>query len=66
MTLPLHADPVPLLVDDTGAIRVGHSRVTLDVLLEYWRMGMKPEEIARYESEATIDEIHKILVKNKS
>jgi hypothetical protein len=34
MTITLHADPVPLRVDDTGAIRVGQSRVTLDVLLQ--------------------------------
>ena len=47
MTISLHADPVPLHVDETGAIRVGQSRVTLDVLLQYWRLGMKPEEIAR-------------------
>jgi uncharacterized protein (DUF433 family) len=47
MTLTLHPDPVPLRVDDTGAIRVGQSRVTIDVLLQYWRLGMKPEEVAR-------------------
>ena len=43
MTITLHADPVPLRVDDTGTIRVGQSRVTLDVLLQYWRTGMKPD-----------------------
>src|SRR5437773_6956695 len=47
MTITLHADPVPLRVDGMGTIRVGQSRVTLDVLLQYWRLGMKPEEIAR-------------------
>jgi len=47
MGMTLHADPVPLRVDETGAIRVGQSRVTLDVLLQYWRMGMKLEEIAQ-------------------
>jgi uncharacterized protein (DUF433 family) len=47
MNLTLHADPVPLRLDETGALRVGQSRVTLDVLLQYWRMGMRPEEIAR-------------------
>jgi uncharacterized protein (DUF433 family) len=47
MTMTLHTDPMPLRVDDTGTIRVGKSRVTLDVFLHYARMGMKPEEIAR-------------------
>jgi uncharacterized protein (DUF433 family) len=47
MTVTLHVDPVPLRLDDTGALRVGESRVTLDVLLQYARLGMKPEDIAR-------------------
>jgi len=61
MTLTLHADPVPLRVDDTGAVRVGQSRVTLDVLLQYWRMGMKPEEIARGLDTLTLAEVHGAL-----
>jgi uncharacterized protein (DUF433 family) len=61
MTLTLHTDPVPLRVDDTGAIRVGESRVTLDVLLQYWRLGMKPEEIARGLDTLTLADIHGAL-----
>jgi uncharacterized protein (DUF433 family) len=47
MTIPLHADPVPLRVDETGTIRVGSSRVTLDVLLADYLSGQSPEEIVR-------------------
>src|SRR5438552_16702315 len=47
VTITLHADPVPLRVDDTGTIRIGSSRVTLDVLLADYRKGMSPEEIVR-------------------
>lgn len=61
MTMTLHSDPVPLRVDDTGAIRVGESRVTLDVLLQYWRMGMKPEEIARGLDTVCLADIHGAL-----
>src|SRR5712691_5316545 len=61
MTITLHADPVPLRVDDTGAIRVGESRVTLDVLLQYWRQGMKPEEIARGLDTLTLANVHGAL-----
>jgi len=46
MSLTLHADAIPLRVDETGAIRIANSRITLDVLVQYWRLGMKPEEIA--------------------
>jgi uncharacterized protein (DUF433 family) len=61
MTITLHADPVPLRVDDTGTIRVGQSRVTLDVLLQYWRQGMKPEEIARGLDTLTLADVHGAL-----
>src|SRR5580692_10528737 len=61
MTITLHADPVPLRVDDTGAIRVGQSRVTLDVLLQYWRLGMKPEDIARGLDTLTLADVHGAL-----
>jgi uncharacterized protein (DUF433 family) len=61
MSITLHADPVPLRVDDTGTIRVGNSRVTLDVLLQYWRMGMRPEEIARGLDTLTLADVHGAL-----
>src|SRR6266436_6663268 len=57
-SIPPHTDPLPLRVDDSGAIRVGQSRVTLDVLLQYWRMGMKPEEIARGLDTLTLADVH--------
>jgi len=35
---------VPLRVDETGTIRVGNTRITLDVLLGYLLGGVKPEQ----------------------
>lgn len=61
MTITLHADPVPLRIDDTGTIRVGSSRVTLDVLLQYWRTGMTPEEIARGLDTINLADVHGAL-----
>jgi uncharacterized protein (DUF433 family) len=61
MSITLHADPVPLRVDETSAIRVGQSRVSLDVLLQYWRMGMKPEEIARGLDTLSLADVHGAL-----
>jgi uncharacterized protein (DUF433 family) len=46
VNLEIQADPVPLHVDDTGTIRIGQSRVTLDVLLTFHRQGMSPETLA--------------------
>jgi uncharacterized protein (DUF433 family) len=45
VSITIHADPVPLRVDEAGAIRVGQTRVTLDVLLADHRRGMTPEQI---------------------
>jgi uncharacterized protein (DUF433 family) len=61
MSLTLHADPAPLRLDDTGSLRVGQSRVTLDVLLQYWRLGMKAEEIARGLDTLTLADVHGAL-----
>lgn len=41
----LHADPLPLRLDETGSIRIGRSRVTLDVLLADFLSGKSPEQI---------------------
>ena len=61
MTITLHTDPAPLRVDETGAIRIGESRVTLDVLLEYLQTGMTPEEIARGLDSLTLADVHGAL-----
>jgi uncharacterized protein (DUF433 family) len=61
MTITLHADPVPLRVDDSGAIRVGESRVTLDALLQYWHLGMKPAEIAKGLDTLALADVHGAL-----
>lgn len=42
----IQADPIPLTVDDQGTVRVGNSRVTLDVVLAEHRKGASPEAIA--------------------
>jgi uncharacterized protein (DUF433 family) len=46
MSISIHADPVPLRVDESGSIRVGQSRITLDVLLDYYQQGVSPEQLA--------------------
>src|SRR5437868_5461938 len=60
--LPLHADRPPLRVDEGGAVRVGNSRITLDLIVEQYENGMTPEDLVRAQdalSEGTPD--HKIL-----
>ncbi len=45
--LPMHAEHPPFRVDEGGAIRVGKSRISLDLLVEQYENGMVPEDMAR-------------------
>ena len=45
--LPLHTEAPPLRVDDAGAVRVGTSRLTLDLVVEQYENGMTPEDMVR-------------------
>ena len=45
--LPLHAESPPLRVDEGGAVRVGKSRVSLDLVVEQYENGMTPEDLVR-------------------
>jgi uncharacterized protein (DUF433 family) len=45
MTPTIEAEPVPLRADERGALRVGDSRVTLDVLINEYEEGADPEGI---------------------
>jgi uncharacterized protein (DUF433 family) len=48
-------------VDDDGTIRVGSSRVTLDVLLADYKSGMTAEEIAQQLDTLSLAEVHGAL-----
>src|SRR5246127_4449354 len=45
--LPLHAELPPLRVDEGGAVRVGKSRISLDLIVEQYENGMTPEAMVR-------------------
>jgi uncharacterized protein (DUF433 family) len=45
MTLQIATAPVPLRVDEGGVVRVGDTRVTLDVLVHRFWQGDTPEQI---------------------
>ncbi len=54
--LPLHAERPPLRVVEGGAVRVGNSRVSLDVVVEQYENGMTPEDMVRaYDTLALAD-----------
>ncbi len=45
-------------VDETGTIRIGPSRVTLDVLLADYRNGMTPKEIVQQMDKLDLADVH--------
>jgi uncharacterized protein (DUF433 family) len=54
--LPLHAEPPPLRVDQGGAVRVGNTRISLDLVVEQYENGMTPEDMVRaYDTLALAD-----------
>jgi uncharacterized protein (DUF433 family) len=49
--LPLHADRPPLHVSEGGIVRVGNTRISLDLIVEQYENGMTPEEmVAAYDT----------------
>jgi uncharacterized protein (DUF433 family) len=61
MAITIHADPVPLRVDETGTIRIGKTRITLDVFLADHRRGMTPEQIVAQLDTLTLPDVYGAL-----
>ena len=57
----LHADPVPLRVEEDGAIRVGQSRVLLEIVIGAYRRGQSPEEIARAYDTVELSDVYRVI-----
>ena len=60
--LEITADPPPLRVDEDGeTIRVGRSRVTLDILICAFNQGKSPEEIVRSFDTLDLAEVYAVI-----
>jgi uncharacterized protein (DUF433 family) len=60
-TLPLRTDPCPLRVDQGGVVRVGASRISLDLLVEQYENGMTPEGMVRAYDTLSLADIHAVI-----
>ena len=68
MSLVLKSDKPPLVEDNTGAIRVGNSRVLLEMVIQAFQDGESPETIADNYSTLTLSDIYGAIafyLKNK-
>lgn len=59
--LPLHADHPPLRVDEGGAVRVGDTRVSLDLVVEQYENGMTPEDMVRAYDSLVLADVHAVI-----
>ncbi len=59
--LPLHADAVPLRVDEGGVVRVGSTRVSLDLVVEQYDNGMTPEAMVRAYDTLVLADVHAVI-----
>ena len=46
-TLPLPVNAPPLRQGEDGAVRIGNSRISLDLVVQQYENGMTPEEMVR-------------------
>ena len=59
--LPLHAEDPPVRVDEGGAVRVGNSRVSLDLVVEQYENGMTPEEMVRAYDTLVLADVYAVI-----
>ena len=59
--LRLHAEPPPLRVDQGGIVRVGKSRVSLDVVVEQYENNMSPEDMIWAYDTLELADIHAVI-----
>ena len=60
-TLSLYADPPPLREDPAGVIRVGRSRISLDLVIEQYENGMTPEIMVRAYDTLVLADVHAVI-----
>src|SRR3982751_822121 len=59
--LPLDTEALPLRTDAGGAVRVGNSRVSLDLVVEQYENGMTPEDMVRAYDTLALADVHAVI-----
>ena len=59
--LPLPTDLLPLRVDEGGAVRIGNSRISLDLVVEQYENGMTPEDTVRAYDTLVLADVHAVI-----
>ncbi len=61
MTLVLEAQPLPLTKTASGVIRIAHTRVTLDTIVEEFKEGATAEEIAQDYPSVSLSDVYSVI-----
>jgi uncharacterized protein (DUF433 family) len=59
--MTIHAEAPPLKIDDTGTIRVGGTRVTLDSVLDHYLHSYAAEQLAEAFPSISLGDIHSVI-----
>jgi len=61
MALLVTAEPVPLITDADGVVRVGSTRVTLDTVVAAYGDGLTAEGIVEQYSSLRLSDVYKVI-----
>jgi len=61
MPISIHDIPVPLRVDENGVVRVGDTRVTLEVVVAKFNLGATAEQIAESFDTLQLDDVYCVV-----
>jgi uncharacterized protein (DUF433 family) len=61
MALQFEAEKIPLRVDELGAVRVGNTRVLLEIVITAYRMGSSAEGIVEQFPSLNLADVHAVL-----
>ncbi|AUB82961.1 DUF433 domain-containing protein [Candidatus Thiodictyon syntrophicum] len=61
MSIVLKAEPLPLVADAEGLIRVGTTRVTLDTVVAAFKDGLAAEEIAEQYPSLPLGQVYAVI-----
>lgn len=59
--LDVRPEPVPLVADEHGVVRVSGSRVTLDAVVDSFDAGATPEEIAQQYPSLALEDVYTVV-----
>lgn len=61
MSLTVAAEPVPLRAEESGAVRVGQTRVLLELVIGAHKEGLSPEEIVEHYTTLSLADVYAVV-----